>query len=267
MSLHTVDYDRLSKHFYINRNDQEQIVLSVPAVELLEQAKMDQFIDTYAPLMKALERKVAAAYFCSWFGATALALQYGVTYCNKLFDLSLHNMTVQLYCKDEYYWYSYKIHSWTEQDGPTETSERAQWLRKGYVEFYSNTLRPMFEAAARSGGIDVGQMWGQLPTRYNYSLANWMEEESDPIVRERITDDFRLLKNEIDPAVFGCSKNPLDVKIRWIEHIEDPTKQMRMKNVCCLYYLTEGGQYCYTCPKMKEEYRAERREKHRVEQK
>lgn len=265
MFLQTVDFDQLSKQFYIHRNDKEQIVISVPAIELLEQAKMDHLIDTYAPLMKALERKAAAAYFCSWFGATALALQYGVSYCNKLFDLSLHNITVQLYCKDDYYWYSFKIHSWSEEDGPTETAERTEWLRKGYDDFYGNTLRPIFETAARSGGIDVGQMWGQLPTRFNYSLAIWMEEESDPSLRERIDADYRLLK-EIDPAAFARSKNPLNVKIRRIEHLEDPSKQMRMKNVCCLYYLTEGGHLCYTCPKLKEEDRAARREQHRAKQ-
>ncbi|MDF2715738.1 MAG: (2Fe-2S)-binding protein, partial [Paenibacillus sp.] len=137
------------------------------------------------------------------------------------------------------------------------------WLERVLTEFYEKTVRPVYETAAVIGGVDAGQMWGLLPTRFNYMTEQWLLAEESESIRAVISGDYAFLKHEMPAAVFGRNKNPLDVKIRWIEDLKDPCKQLRMKNVCCQYYRTEGGYYCYTCPRIKESEREERRIKAR----
>lgn len=246
--------------FNIGMESTKRVVYSVPVSALPHGSAMEQLLEAYSPLMKALDRTAAATYFCANFGNVGMALQYAVSVHDVSFDLSPENITVQLVETEAgKFGVAFQLMRWSEQRAPAGGNERRAWLADILSAFYSGTVRPVFESASKASGIHVAHLWGLLPTRFNYSAEQWMLAETDGTIRETIAGDYEFLTRQIDGEPFGRSRNPFDVKIRWIEDLKDPCKQMRMKNVCCLYYRTEGGRYCYTCPHMKESERAERR--------
>lgn len=254
-----IDFLTLEQKFYLRLEDHEHVLASVTAADLIDPDNMQQFLTHYGERIRALEPAAAAAYFSGWLAYPALAQQYALSFHNQAFDMSLSNFVVQLNVGERHSPLSFKLVRWSHASAPAAAAERTAWLRQTLTELYGSTFRPLLEAASRAGGIEVGQLWGQFPTKLNYFMEHWLAEADEPWLRERINEDDRLLRQELHGEVFGRSKNPLDVKIRWLEDMKDPAKQMRMKNACCLFYRTEGGYYCYTCPRMTEEQRAERR--------
>ncbi|WP_072334775.1 MULTISPECIES: (2Fe-2S)-binding protein [unclassified Paenibacillus] len=261
----TIDYAFIENKFYIRKAAPLQPPLwSSPAAELLQPAVMKDFLELFAQRIKALELPVAAVYFGSWLGFLALGQQYAMSAGNTSLDLSLTNLEIMLQEHNGHTIMTFNLGAGGETSAPENACERTAWLDSSLEALYGCTLRPLLEAAAEAGGAEIGQLWGQFPTKFNYYMAYWEAEIADEALLGRVREDYRYLREEFPAEMFGRKKNPLDVKIRWIEDLKEPGKQMRMKNACCMYYRTEGGYYCYTCPRMKEEERAERREKARA---
>ncbi|MDF2659286.1 MAG: (2Fe-2S)-binding protein [Paenibacillus sp.] len=246
--------------FNIGVEGTRRVVYSVPVSALPHGSAMEQLLEAYSPLMKALDRTAAAAYFCAQFGNVCLALQYAVSVHDVSFDVSLNNITVQLVEMEEgRYGVAFQLAHWSVQRAPEDGNERRLWLADVLSALYSGTVRPVYEAASKAAGMPLPHLWGLLPTRFNYSTEQWMLAETNDTIKETIAADYEFLIRQIEGSTFGQTRSPFDVKIRWIEDLKDPCKQMRMKNSCCMYYRTEGGRYCYSCPRIKESERAERR--------
>jgi ferric iron reductase protein FhuF len=258
-SVSEIDFEQLEKQFSITTTQKENPLFSLTARELLNAEKMALLVQIYAPLMKAKELPAVATYFASWFGGVALGLQYMMSVWNHSVDFSLDHLTIELEVNEGREGFTFVCNKKHVQQAPTSDTERAIWREQQLRKFYSGTVAPLFRALADATGIECGSIWGQLPTRFNYYMDIFIASTEDNAAKQRLTEDYRFLSREMDPAAFGRPKNPFDVKIRWIEDARDPEKKVRMKNMCCLYYQTEGGFYCYTCPRMKEAERAERR--------
>ncbi|MGE5700944.1 MAG: Fe-S oxidoreductase [Clostridia bacterium] len=226
---------------------------------------MKILIDMYTPMIKASNPMAAGAYLCGWISGIALGLQYAISVCNKSVEVSIDHIEVQLYEKNNNYWFAFKVNRWHEQEAPEVEDERIVWRNQLLTDFYQHTIRPLFESIAHSSGLEVGQLWGQLPTRFYYGMAQWKATENEALINKRIDDDYGFLVNQMDWTLLGRKKSPFDVKIRMVESLLDPLQQVQIKNVCCLYYMTEGGECCYTCPRMKESDRVARRMKRRTE--
>lgn len=261
-----MDFHELERTFFISRHNRDDAVFSMTAEELADPVNMKRLLDAYAPLIRALEPAAAAAYFCGWLGGPALALQYLMSAANTALDLSLANITVQLHPENRYHRFSFRINRWVEQRAPEGEAERTAWRNSSLAGFYGGTVRPLVEAASSASGTPLGLLWGQIPTRFFYFMDRMLAETDQPMIRQRWIDDYRYLCKELDAFLFGLKKNPFDVKVRMIEDLQDSGKQIPMKNACCLYYRTEGGEYCYACPRLKEEERAARRAKFRTGQ-
>jgi len=253
----------LQEMFHITLEDREGALFSMTAEDLLDQENAKHFLRIYASCIKSPELQPAAAYFGGWFGFVAFALQYMLSVENKRIDLSLSNITVQLYPKGQYFPLSFKINRWSERVLPASETERTRSRYQALADFYGKTVRPLFEAVSAAAEIHVGQLWGQLPARFYYFKNNLLDNMEDAGLRTRITDDYNALVHELEPTVFGTKKNPFNIKLRMVEDIRDPQKQVPLKSACCLYYKTEGGEYCYTCPRLKEEKRQAMRDKFR----
>ncbi|QGQ98847.1 (2Fe-2S)-binding protein [Paenibacillus psychroresistens] len=258
-----MDINKLETDFRITLQSNTDAIFSMALIDLLEPKNMIQLLETYTPLLKARGNEAAAAYFVSWFSSVPLALQYSIS-ANKAVRLTLANLTVQIFPVGEYHQFSFKITDYETQDAPIAEAERKEWRNQILAEFYTEATKPLFERLAIESNMDIGQIWGQLPTKFNYYLANWLEELENEGLKANLANDYHALAHELKADVFGRKKNPFDVQIRWVEDIRNPGKQMRMKNACCLYYQVGTGEYCYTCPRLKEEDRAEKRAQYLV---
>lgn len=248
----------LAEHFRLTSELRADTLLSMKASDLVKPENMDQLVSLYAPLIKANDSKPVGTYIGGWLGGVALGLQYMQSVWNVSLHLSLDQLTVQLYVADDYAQFSFVVDEWNKVEAP-ETG-RAAWLDQQYRAFYQHSLQPLIQSLAKATDNPEKLIWGQLPTRFNYYLDYFVEQSQDERVRQHLRDDYDSLCRQLEGACFGLDKNPFDVKVRWVEDMRDPSKKVRLKNQCCLYYQTGEGQYCYTCPRLKEDARAVRRQ-------
>jgi len=257
--VNPIDYQQLEQQFYMTTEKKENPLLSLQASELIKPQNMDVLFQLYAPLIKAKEVTAAGTYFISWLGGLAIGYQYMISFWNCSLQVSLDQLTIELYQDGDYDKFAFVCHDSEPTFAPADGLARENWREQQLRDFYQNTMRPIIQAVAAATGNSPGALWGQLPTRFNYYLDILASSLTDPVERERLEDDYRFLKEEVEGEIFGLNKNPFHVKVRWIQDLRDPEKKVRMKNQCCLYYQTEGGHYCYTCPRLKESERAVRR--------
>lgn len=252
-----MDYGKLEQTFGIRFSQQEHAILTVNAADLLRADAMQQFLDEYAPLLKAHTMDAAGAIFGSTFGSFALGYQAAMSLYNQRLTVSPEQITLQLISMGTYYKIAFCLPEAVEA-GP-EGEARADWVQQSLASFYSQTILPLFRSIADISGIPIGHLWGQMPTYSNYYIDYLLGQLDDCSTKNRLADDYELLR-QLDPAIMERPKNPFTVKPRWIEDLRDSNKQMRMKNVCCMYYKTGSNDYCFSCPKLKESDRAARRE-------
>ncbi|KUP23703.1 (2Fe-2S)-binding protein [Paenibacillus sp. DMB5] len=237
----------------------EGTVHSFNAAEMADEAGMRAFVECYRPLIKGLDDKVAASYFAGAFGNVALAVQYALSVYSASPDVSLPGLSVHLIPANGYWRVAFSLNKWSFIPAPADAKERTDWRNVQLTQFYRNTAEPLLTMLSSVTGLAGSEIWGQLPTKFNYYLEVFTSGDVPAGLLETLQEDYRYLREEMPAAIFGLKRNPFHVQVRRIESLADPDKTVNMRNRCCLYYRTEGGSYCYTCPRLKEEERAARR--------
>ncbi len=233
------------------------------ALELTVKENMSAFIQCYGPLMKALDDKAVAAYFANWLSYVAFSLQYSVSIHQSALVINHSNLLLHLIPSDGYCRVAFSLKEWNFIQSPIDQVEREVWRKEIFTRFYRDTAEPLLSLISEISGLTIGDVWGQLPTKFNYYVEDLETKISDCNVLMRLQEDYRFLINDLPAEVFGLSRNPFRVIVRKIEHLTDPEQTVQMRNRCCYYYSTDGGNYCYTCPRLKEEERAARRLEYR----
>lgn len=257
-------FDEVEKYFRLTRRAQEDVVLSARIDDLVDDVDcLENFLRMYASRIGSRDLHVASASFSKWFAFVTAGFQYFISVRNVYVDLPPKNLAVELHRVGDYDAFSFRIDCNTESEGPLDGHRRASWREKSFKCFYRNTVRPLIEAQARVTGINAGQLWGQFPPKLVWFVEVLGQGYDDALV-QRIADDYRWLKHEMDPSIFGRKRNPFDIKWRAVESLEDPNKQVYIQPACCMDYRREDGIYCYTCPRLKETQRALRRDEFRA---
>ncbi|WP_419874487.1 (2Fe-2S)-binding protein [Candidatus Pristimantibacillus sp. PTI5] len=259
----------LESNFGLSVKKREDLLFSCPAADLLDENKMKQLLEFYTPLVKGNDPSVGEVYMAGWFRGPMLGLIYMLSSWNKTLDLSLENITVQIYTADynghKYTASEFFLHHTDLIDAPEQEHEYAAWTKDRIRGFFERTVLPVFESIAKVGTLQVGMLWGQLPTSLVYGYDRLMSMNENEKAKQQVHNHFELVKS-LEASVFGRNKNPLNVKFRMTESLDNPEKQVPLKSSCCLYYHVDGGYYCYTCPRIKESEREERRQEYRAKQ-
>ncbi|MCS7463955.1 (2Fe-2S)-binding protein [Paenibacillus doosanensis] len=252
--------------FGVTLEDRTDTVFGASLSSLAGAEGAESFIRAYAPLIKALEPDVAGTYFASWFGAVCAAFQYSLWHDNAKPDLSLDNVELQLYVKEQRAGMEFRVRQWESESLPDAAAHRSSQAVEAMEAFYGRQIRPLLESIAGVVGLNAGQLWGVIGTRLHYVKDRWLEEAETEEQRERLNHDLDQLLRGLDPAVFGRPKNPFDIRFRMMENPRKPGEQMRIKAVCCLAYKTDTGHgYCFTCPRLSERERQEKIDKIKAE--
>lgn len=254
--MDTVYFEQLEEKYFLTLHEPNDTVLTMPASDLILAENMIRLIDTYGPLIKAAERSTTAAFFCSWYAGVCGAMQSmlfdgdGV-----ILDLSLRNISVQLYAGAQYPLFSFKINEVRYIKNPN--MDRDAWCKEVLYSFYKDHVKPLIEILSQLAQISVISLWGQIINTLYDQMENELVGALDEENKNRILDHYKILTHGVDASAFGLRKNPFDVKLRFIEDPDKPDQKMLVKTSCCLAYRldTEFG-YCYTCPRLKDKDRA-----------
>jgi hypothetical protein len=265
MDIKVLNY--IEDKFGVTRTALKEPLFAIPGSRLRQEEGMQELMAVYARWIKALEPAAAGAYAAGRLSVLCSAMQYMVSR-DAVIDLSPDCWTLQLYRHDKgYYDFRYILSEIRPLEGPA-AGNRETWRHERLTVFYRDQIWPILEAVNRVTGLAVGQLWGQLPLRMQHAIDRIIADVEHDSARERIADDWSYLAKGLEPAVFGCANNPFDISFRTAAYPGapgEPDRMLKMKPVCCLCYLTEGGQYCYTCPRLKTEHREQRKEAIRAE--
>ncbi|WP_166237757.1 (2Fe-2S)-binding protein [Paenibacillus turpanensis] len=258
-----VDYSWLQQQFAITlpKDTATDAPESLTFRELCDPARMSGLLHTYAESIKADSQAPAATFLSGWLRTFALGFQYGLSVYNSAFSVKAEQTRLQV-IRDEQSGrirFEFVLANGELLDAPVHPQERAEWREAAVRGLYSECLKPVFDCISSVSELPAGQLWGQLPGAFYNQTASWCSAlEDEAAVVGRIRDDFAFLK-ELEPDLFGLKHNPFHAKLTFVEDMKDPGKTVALKSSCCLFYRTDGGYYCYTCPRMNEEERKQRR--------
>lgn len=257
----------LADSFGIGKRASEHSIRSVPAAELLHVPLLREWIDEITVSIRGQDRTAAAVRIAGSFGGVALALQAALSVRDTAPDLCLPNLAADLNSGSGKLKVEFRPVTWSETPapaGPSVVHARPEWRDTALRSFYGHA-RPLIEALAEAGGVNAGLLWGQWPARLHNAISQLMLETDNSLLRRQLEEDYLFLRSGLPPReIFGRARNPFDVPVKPVEDLTDPGRQVALKSSCCLNYRTEGGVYCYRCPRLTEAERAERRKSYRL---
>ncbi|MDD9266114.1 (2Fe-2S)-binding protein [Paenibacillus sp. GCM10023248] len=251
----------IAEQFGVTTEFHPDPLYAIAGSRLMTECGMQELIDAYSPLMKALEPAAAGAYFIGRLSVLNMAMHYMLTQ-DELIDLAPELWTLQIYMHDKgYVEFRYALHEIRPLEGPAD-GERSAWREERLSHWYGTHLRPIVETTAQAVDMDLLHLWKLFPIRLRYMFDQLKEKAASEQERLRLEEEWAFVSQQLDGQVFGRARNPLDVKFVTIDYPGapgEPDKQMRMKTACCMFYRTDGGYKCYTCPRMKPAEREERK--------
>ncbi|MBA2944174.1 (2Fe-2S)-binding protein [Paenibacillus sp. CGMCC 1.16610] len=251
----------LAEQFGVTTESHPQPLFTIAGSRLSTVDGMRELISAYSPLMKALEPAAACVYFISRLGVLNMAV-HGMMLKDELIDLAPELWTLQIYMhKQGYAEFRYVLDDIRQLEGPRE-GVRSAWRKEHLSHWYGTHIRPIVEAASLAADMDITHLWKLFPTRMRYMFDRLKEQAGSEQEQLRIEDEWTFVSRELNGQVFGRAGNPLNVKFIYLDYPSapgEPDTQVRMKSGCCMFYCTEGGYYCYTCPRLKPSEREERK--------
>lgn len=266
--MSAINYTWLEQYARISRNPILNSVYAAPLASLRDAEQARDMLTTYNEHLRADSLQTAAVYFMHSVRGLLLGIHYLNAMCDKVLDISLDNIRLQLTLQDGYPAFHFQLLDDAEKAHPAppvndehhsavaSTSTRQAML----AAYYGEQLRPLIEGVALAGGANTGQMWAQLASilRWFKTLAVQMEITDQE--REAVIQGYEHVIT-MPPEVLGLRKNLLKFKPVEIDSPYQPGEKILMKSTCCLYYKVDGGQdYCYTCPKLSKAERQTRYE-------
>ncbi|WP_172193638.1 (2Fe-2S)-binding protein [Saccharibacillus qingshengii] len=267
-SMIEFDKNLLLPQFYMSAEPLEGAEMSASLAELSTPEGAESFLRVFADVLQAPDLQAAVTYFCSWYSGVVIASMYFPAAAGLRPEFSAANLSVQLFRLENGHSLNFVIGSRLAQTAPPDEAERDEWMREGLAKFYGQTCRPLFENFAARSGLAIGMIWAQLPGRADYFAQMWRSHpQFGPMLaphRDRLEKIYEQMKT-LEPDLFGRKKNPFDLRFRYTPHLTHPTEQIQLRPSCCLYHMLPGAEYCYNCPKISEQDRAERRERVRAQ--
>ncbi|WP_078429335.1 (2Fe-2S)-binding protein [Alkalihalobacterium alkalinitrilicum] len=255
-----VDFNFIEENFYCIRfSDHPGKLYSVTLLQLQEKERLREFIDLYKPKIKALTDDVAATYFCSAYGWFLSGLQYILANYDTTYNSSLSNVELQMYYNKVKNSYGICFRLLDLEETPLPKT-KGTWRNLVTEKLYYENVIPTINLLTDATAVNVTSLYGQLSIGLFYGHDMVIQKSKTIIEKQKLEADFKYVTKELEPSLFGLKKNPLDIQFRMIESPREEGVMIRMKPSCCLYYQTVGvTTKCYSCPRMSEKERAERK--------
>jgi ferric iron reductase protein FhuF len=219
----------------------------------------EEFVEVYAPQIKAESPDVCATYFASWIGRLCAAVSYAMWHDRLDLNLMPEAVFLQMEETPRGAAISFRLACLEPVALPSEPEVENELMLQGLASFINQTIRPVVEAVSGVGGVSPGAVWALMGAGLHYMLDKWRSEETDPELKARLETMADILIHRLPAEVFGRQSNPFNIKFRMTKNLKGDG-QIRLKASCCLAYKTKTGYgYCFSCPRISEEEREARR--------
>lgn len=213
----------------------------ISAGQLLNEDNLLDFLDQTGPRIGSTKRPVTASLFFKRYAFCSLTSSlYGMTMLNKSFDMNIKNVYLIDHNSDAMW-----LPSFTLKDASAQMSSesREDWRSSVIETLFKENISVMLNHVAKSARISKATLWENAWIYIRWIYETWLSEDHPDEVKQRIQEDYAFFM-DAEAYHFGLTKNPFH---RFMAPVGcGPTK---VRKTCCLYYKTENGTCCSTCPK------------------
>lgn len=251
MEQHGMDFSLVEMYFHISPEGMEEAVFQLPAAEFRNKEAMQIALAAGGQMVQATGNELAASFIgTSLCNACSVMLLMAAQY-NRLLDLSMNNLTLQVELHDDHAHLGYKIESLRWQDLPQEEPAWSGFLLARMTDYITNEVVPAVEAIAEHAGVKNAMIWSQYAYQLAFVRDFVQENEPRQEVLARFLRGYELVTEGIPAEAFNRKRNPfLMTSPRFVDNPWEPEKPIMLRSSCCMYNCRVGGEKCYNCPKM-----------------
>lgn len=214
--------------------------LSIRLVDRLsEDSVLIDYVAKVSDRIGAANDAVAASMLIKRYSFLVAMSLYAMSVWNKRLVLSPERIWMETDDHDDRWLPTFRF-----EEPKTEicTGCRDQWREETVRQLFAVQLFPLIEKLRKITKISAHILWENIAIYIYWLYETLMNDETLAHVHEQLCDDFHYLVNDADGALFGTPRqNPL--KRFW-----KGDANSRQRSTCCLYYQTDGGSHCQTCP-------------------
>ncbi len=208
---------------------------------LLEEENMLAFIKEAGKKIGSQEERVTASLFFKRYVFCCLTSSlYALSIRNKQFDMRVQNVIII----DEQ-----EKHSWLPSfslqniEGLSMAGDREKWRSSVIEMLFAQNISIMLDHLASYTKASRAMLWENALIYIAWLYNAWQSEDHPAPLKKQLEEDYRFIVQQAEGFHFGASSNPFLKSSRKYEE-----QEMKKRQTCCLYYRTDGGTCCKTCP-------------------
>lgn len=221
--------------------------LSLQVIKLLDEKRMQEYLDLVRSHIGAKNSKVAGSIFIKRYALMAVMYLYTMTSRDEKLLISFENVSIVTDDQAEN-WLPNFYFSRLESDsaGPN----RNLWRKNCIESLFKDHLYPIINCVAKVTKISKLILWENIAVYifWLYETVLLQGEKADELI-EQANEDFQFIILEAEGKLFGnYHGNPLKRFYKEKSHTEEVNKEIRQRSTCCYAYLTKSKIHCSTCP-------------------
>lgn len=215
--------------------------LSIRVDRLLEEGALIHYLEKVRKKLGASNNVVAASMLIKRYSFLVAMSLYTMSVWNKRLVLSPERIWLETDDSADIWLPTFRFE---KLDAERCIGCRDQWREETVSQIFAKHLFPLIEKLRNTTKISVHILWENIAIYIYWIYEKLIGDETLVHVHERLCDDFHYLVHGADGAVFGTpGQNPL--KRFW-----KGDSSSRQRSTCCLYYQTDRGSHCRTCPRI-----------------
>jgi ferric iron reductase protein FhuF len=254
------DWTVVKMYYHISPEGAEHPMYEIPATSFFDPAILQEALRLSGETVQANSKALPASFIGTSICKVSIVQLLFVSMYNRLLDMYPDNINYQVEMHDDHAHLGYKIKELRSVAVPTELDERKAFLLQHWEEYFTNFVTPAVELIAAAGDLKPDAIWQQFSGHLKMTQDFIADHMNMPQLTEQFLADGKLLAEFLDPVLFNRRRNPYYLQNpRYVENPYKLEEKWLMHSSCCMYDRRENGTKCYTCPRMTNEEREERK--------
>jgi ferric iron reductase protein FhuF len=213
--------------------------LSIRLDRLFEDSVLIDYVAKVRDRLGAANDAVAASMLIKRYSFLVAMSLYAMSVWNKRLVLSPEQIWMET---DDHAAMWMPTFRFEKLEAEVCTSCRSQWREETVLRLFAKHVFPLITKLQKTTKISSYILWENIAVYIYWIYETLLNDEAIAHIHPRLRDDFRFLVYEAGGELFGTPQhNPL--KRFW-----KGNTSVKQRTTCCLYYQTEGGTHCHTCP-------------------
>lgn len=248
-SFNSEQLDYLINHLRLTTQQSQDLKLSIPAIDLLDETKCFAYLDRLEEIFPSSSNILKASMFAKRYSYLMIASSlYAMTMFNKALDYSVENCQLESIYQDQTWLPNVRLTEW-HVTKPGE-SDRCEWRDEVVKTIFAGNIVKVWRTLSKTANIPIAILWENTAIYVYWLYEKRIGEEATEQQKNRIHEDFHYLLNKAPAALFGTTINPLKRFNSPKSKVPISEQSVRIRKTCCLYYQISPDQTCCsTCPR------------------